>query len=193
MGTYLDEGLYNYYASDDTVMKSLSCYLGAWNIPNFEQWKTSFTYKGILGSLAEEFKTDAWKVMQIIYKDYTDLKDKGKAPLGKFGDDFCFFMRDPKSNKPPKSRQRKGKLDRLAKKLKGKDDAEILEETKFLSKDTRKRLRKKGVKIPGKYDKVRDMTDEEFDLWCIDNRISKQNKYRIRKTYRSLMEVKTIS
>ena len=74
------------------------------------------------------------------------------------------------------------------KKLKGKDGTKFLEETKALSKDARKRLRKKGVKIPGKYDKIRNMTDEEFDQWCIDNHISKQNKYRIKKTYRSLLE-----
>jgi len=192
-GIYFDYRLFSYYASDETVMKSLSCYLGKWNIPDFETWKKSFTYKAILGSLAKEFKTDAEKMTKIIYKEYADMRDYGKVPLGRFGDDFHSTMRDPKFNKPPKSRHRKGKLDRLAKKLKGKDDAKILEETKALSKDARKRLRKKGVKIPGKYDKIRNMTDEEFDQWCIDNHISKQNKYRIKKTYRSLLEAKNIA
>ncbi len=192
-GIYFDYRLFSYYASDETVMKSLSCYLGKWNIPDFETWKKSFTYKAILGSLAKEFKTDAEKMTKIIYKEYIDMRDYGKVPLGRFGDDFHHTMRDPKFNKPPKSRHRKGKLDRLAKKLKGKDDAKILEETKALSKDARKRLRKKGVKIPGKYDKIRNMTDEEFDQWCIDNHISKQNKYRIKRTYRSLLEAKNIA
>jgi hypothetical protein len=194
IGTPLDKKLYLYYASEDTVMKSLFCYLGAWNIPNFENLKKKFfTYEVLLNFLASKFKTNAFNMKLIVYKEYADLKVSRKVPLGKFGDVFCHTMRDPKSNKPPKARNRKGKLDRLAKKLKGKDGTKVLEETKDLSKDSRKRLRKKGVKIPGKYDKVRDMTDEEFDQWCIDNRISKQNKYRIKKTYRSLMEVKTVS
>ena len=193
IGTPLDKKLLHYYVSEETVMKSLFCYLGGWNIPNFENWKKCFTYELLLNFLASEFKTKPFKMKEIICKEYAELKSYGKVPLGEFGDVFCLTMRDPKSNKPPKARHRMGKLDRLAKKLKGKDGTKFLEETKALSKDARKRLRKKGVKIPGKYDKVRDMTDEEFDQWCIDNHISKQNKYRIKKTHRCLMEAKTVS
>lgn len=87
---------------------------------------------------------------------------------------------------PPHLSTRKGCLDRIAEKMDTADVKEQYEMVKDLSKDSKYKLRKKGVDIPTKGELIASMSDEEFDAWCVENNIDRKKKSYYKKKYRDL-------
>lgn len=87
---------------------------------------------------------------------------------------------------PPHLSTRKGCLDRIAEKMDTADVKEQYEMVKGLSKDSKYKLRKKGVDIPKLGELIASMSDEEFDAWCVENNIDRKKKSYYKTKYRDL-------
>ena len=85
---------------------------------------------------------------------------------------------------PPKLSRRKGSLDRIAEKMDSADVKEQFEMVKELSKDSKYKLRKKGVDIPTIGELIASMSNEEFDAWCKEKNITRANKSYYKRRYR---------
>lgn len=89
---------------------------------------------------------------------------------------------------PPHLSTRKGCLDRIAEKMDSSDVKEQYEMVKDLSKDSKYKLRKKGVDIPTKGELIASMSNEEFDAWCKEKNITRANKSYYKRRYRDEKE-----
>jgi len=180
-----DRAKYSYEKIKDACQDAMLKYFGPFNI---EGWTIQM----------EKFLKAEHLVYQLAIKVYHT--DDASMATSNLMNEVHLYLTEGKNPLPktklmdyigatktvPKLTERMGKLDRIADGIsKTEDVKQQYDMVKDLSKDSRYRLRKKGVETPKRGEMIAAMSKEEFDAWCKENNISKTNKSNLKKRYRN--------
>lgn len=175
---------YSYEKIKDACQEAMLKYLGPFNIDGWTiQMEKFLKSEHLVYQLAiKVYRTDDASMATASLMNEVHLYlTEGKNPLPKTK--LMDYIGATKT--VPKLTERMGKLDRIAEGIsKTEDVKQQYDMVKGLSKDSRYKLRKKGVETPKRGDMIAAMSKEEFDAWCKENNISKANKSALKRRYR---------